>query len=404
MAKETETNLMATIDDLTLDIEDMIYGQTPTERPDEDQLATAVDDDADTSWRFNLAGTQFWSRGDYAEYAPADGSVGEVVRFMADHDTAGADVEVVRGQRQTTATVAGFSIGDLFRKNSTFTRAHIQRAIQEVILSDLQNGIWYRNERTITFDTDRNRYPVNAMDYAVEKMYQIDTEAEAVGDFGFDETGGTADDLWTISSGVHGLSVGDMVRFSAAGDSNAVGYAAGVLYYVATVESTTEVTLAATDGGSAIAGTGDTGVDWTMEKLTSLNYREFDVHDFEWLAEVNTAHESTGRAVILKRVQSTDSGDTIYYVAKTRPHPDDIASFPTEILNLIPWGVVARLVGGTTVRRRLDPTAQQGTIEYADAQFFKDRFNEMVDQVRKRLRKEVMPQKKFVAPGPIRYG
>lgn len=376
---------MATLASLTLDVEDMIYGQTPEERPDVDTLTTAVADENDVAWQFDQSGNQFWSRGDYAEYETTDGTAGEIVRLMDDHDVDGADITVLRSQRQTTAS-GGFSIGDVFRKNPRFTRTHIQTVINEVIDSDLQSGIWYRNERSITnWASDRNRYPANASDFDIETMYQLDTTRESVGDFSYDETGGTAEDLWTISSGTHDLSVGDMVRFSSAGDGPTSAYSAGVVYFVASVESTTEITISATDGGSAIEGSGDSTSDWTLELLTATDFREFDVEDYELLTNVNTDNESTGRAVVVRRVQSTD--DTIYYVARTRPSSSAISSLPTELANLIPWGVVSRLAGGTAVRRRL--TTEGGTIEYADSEFFRARFEAMVDNVRRRLLKEL---------------
>ena len=101
---------MATLLSLTLNVEDMLYGQAMLERPDMDTLATGVISATDTTWQFTSAGSQFWERGDFAEYDDRAGTAGEVIRLMADHSTAATDVTVVRAQRQTSAA-AETSVG-----------------------------------------------------------------------------------------------------------------------------------------------------------------------------------------------------------------------------------------------------------------------------------------------------
>ena len=99
---------MATLNGLTLDVEDMLYGMAQVERPPEVTLSTAVDDANDTSWRFTENGTALTVKGTYMEELTADGSAGEIVLLAADA-ASGADVTVRRSQQRTTAA-GGFSI------------------------------------------------------------------------------------------------------------------------------------------------------------------------------------------------------------------------------------------------------------------------------------------------------
>jgi len=174
---------MATLNALTLDVEDMLYGLPQIERPAEDTLSTAVTTAADTSWVWTT--TTLWKRGDYAEYMPTSGAVGEIVLATVDDGTT-----VRRAQQRTTAA-----------------------------------------------------------------------SPTVLGTATYDETGGAAEDLWTVSA-VHGLSVGGQAVFTIAG-TGATGYVVNTGYYVAAVPSTTTLTLSATSGGAAIAGTGD-GTGWTI--------------------------------------------------------------------------------------------------------------------------------------------
>ena len=474
---------MATLATLTLDVLDMLYGQTPTQRPDQDTLAIAVASATDTSWLFANAGNQFWSAGDYAEYFDGTGTAGEVVRLRTSHDSA-AYVTVDRAQRRTTAaaatvigtatydetggaaedlwtvsaahglsvgdnvvfSVAGtgatgyaastgyyvvsvpavttltlastagdsaiagsgdgtgwtlvtpaYSDGDLFVRNPPFICTEIARAINETIDSDLQTGIWYRTNRTITYQTDRYRYPLNASDYKVDRMYQVDVDATTLGSATFDVTGGAAEDLWTLAS--HGLAVGDPVRFSAVG-TGASPYEAGVTYWVATVPTANTFTLSATESTIILEGTTTDSVGtWTLQDIIAFNFTEYDGNAYDVVTNVATTVESTGRAVLLRRI--VDSGATIHYVARSRPSSSAIASLPTEIANLVPWGAVARLAGGTAIRQRYAPASTQITTPYIDASFFKAQFNEMVDRYRTKLLGELAPQRHWQF-GPIR--
>jgi|2_EtaG_2_1085320.scaffolds.fasta_scaffold05318_2 hypothetical protein len=377
---------MATLASLTLDVLDMIYGQTPATRPASDQLATSVSSNSDTSWRFELEGAQFWERGDYAEYDDGTGTAGEVVRLYGEHDTVGADVLVERAQRRTTAA-ASYAEGDVFLKNPAYTKTEIQKVINEVIDNDMQNGIWYRSQRTIAYSVGRDRYPVNASDYMIERMRQRDINATDLGTATFDFTGGGVEDEWTVAD-TSDLTVGDTVRFYAAG-TGADEYGQGIIYYVAVIPSGTTVQLSATDSTTVLEGSADSVGTWSME-LVVFDYREFNDGDYQLLTNQDTASEGTTRSVIVRRVAS--SADTIYYTARTRPSSDAVSSLPAELSNAVPYGVVARLAGGTAVRHR---PASDSTIAYADAAWFRAEFNRMMDQTRMRLLKDLRPLPSF---------
>ena len=476
---------MASLITLTLDTEEMLYGSTPEERPAVDTLATAVTNAADVAWRFALAGAQFWERGDFAEYVPADGTAGEIIRFSADHSTAATDVTVLRAQKRTTAaahtaigtatydeaggalddlwttsaahgkavgdqvvfTVAGtgatgyainttyyvaavpaattltlsatsggaaiagtgdgtgwtivtpaLAAGLMFQKNPRHNRTEIQRVINAVIDEDLQHGIWYRSNRTLSHETGRVHYELNASDFEVEKMYQHDLNSAGVGTFSYDETGGAlGEDLFTTTA-AHGLSVGDPVRFTTAGTA-ITGYAANTVYWVAAVPSTLTCTLSATEGGSAIEGTGD-ATGWILERVY-FSVREFPREWYGKMIPVASTLSSTGRSVLVHRVLDEDR--TVHYVAKTHPSSSAISSLPAEIAGMIPWGVLARLTGGTSVRGRYDGSATQtSAVAYADASFFLNTFQRLRDQYREKLRAEHEPTRKFTY-GPTSF-
>ncbi len=377
---------MATLVSLTLDVLDQIHGQAQVERPAEDLLASSVGSNSDTSFQFEGAGTSLWERGDYAEVMDGAGTAGEVIKFFGDHNEVESDVRVERGVRRSTAA-ASHAKGTRWVKNPPHTVTEIVKAINETIDSDMQNGIWYRTERTIAYSVGRDRYPVNASDYKIERMRQRDVSSTDLGTWTFDFEGGAQEDLWTASA-AHGLAVGDMVRFTAVG-TGADEYGLGVLYFVATVPLTTTAQLSATDSTTVLEGTADSIGTWTAEKVV-FDYREFHDGDYKLLTNQDTTATSTGKDVLVRRVVS--STDTIYYTARTRPASAAISSLPTEITNAIPYGAVARLVGGTATRAR---PASETTISYADAAWFRDEFNRQISQIRMRLLKELFPLPDF---------
>jgi hypothetical protein len=479
---------MATLQSLTLDVLDMIFGQTPTERPAVDRLTTAVLESTSTMFRFDLSGSIMWEYASYAERFDGTGTAGEVIQLMEEHDTVGGDVPVLRAQRRssaasrtaiggnwtfdftggasddlwtsstahglsvgdemfftsdgggatewaidtlyyavtvpstTTATLAttkggaalqgsddtsgnwaaatpAYSPGDVWLKDPPFTHTEIQRAINDTIDSDLMRGCWFRTQRTLSPTANRTRYPANASDTLIEKMYQFDTPSTEIGNVTFDFTGGASEDLWTSSS-AHDLSVGDMVSFSAVGTAP-TEYALGVIYYVATVPSTTTFTLSANEDTTPLAGTADDTGTWTLQNVV-FNYREFPTRWYEIKHAQASATDSTGKSILLTGYH--DVNDTIYYSARTRPSSSDISSLPTEIANLIPWGAVARLTGGTSVRGRYaESAAQTSTVAYADATWFQTQFEDMVDQYRNQLEEDVPLLKRWEF-GPTSVG
>jgi hypothetical protein len=92
----------------------------------------------------------------------------------------------------------------------------------------------------------------------------------------FDEAGGAADDLWTATGGAHGLVGGDEVEFTAVG-TGAGGYAIDTNYWIVSpVQAATTFRLAATKGGTAIEGTGDSAGTWTLKKKAALAQSDVD--------------------------------------------------------------------------------------------------------------------------------
>jgi len=391
---------MATLESLTLNTFTMLYGQTPVERPDFDILDSAVASAADDAWQFRKAGTQFWERGDYAEAYDGTGTAGEVIQLTEAHDQADADVIVLRGDMRGAAAAASYAAGAVFLRNPSFTHTEIQRFINEVIDSDLNAGnqLWYRSARTLTPQTGRTHYPLNASDFKVDRVYQFDINSDSLGTATFDVSGGTSEDLWTLAS--HGLSVGDPVRFTAVG-TGAAPYAVDTVYWVATVPTANTFQLSATESTTVLEGTStDTVGTWTLEKVV-FNYREFP--STAWSVVQGTAGrmESTTQALLLRSVVSQD--ETVYYDARTRPSSSAVSSLPTQIVNLIPWGVLSRITGGTAIRSRYAPASTQPTVAYADSEFFRKRFEMMVDDYRRRLLSEVPPPKRWIY-GPLSVG
>ncbi len=377
---------MATLASLTLDVLDQLFGQARLERPAADMLASAVGSNSDTSFQFEQAGSSMWERGDYAEAVDGTGTAGEIVRFFEDHDEPESDVRVERGVRRSTAA-ASHAKGTVWWKNPSHTHVEIQKAINETINLDMQNGIWYRTPRTIEYSVGRDRYPVNASDFKIERMKQRDTSSTDLSTATFIFTGSAVEDEWTIAD-TSDLSVGDTVRFYEAG-TGADEYAAGIVYYVAVIPNSTTVQLSATESTTVLEGSADSVGTWKMEKVV-WDYREFNDGDYDLLTNQDTASESTTRSVIVRRVVST--ADTLYYVARTRPSSSDVASLPAELAGMVPYGAIARLIGGTATRGR---PASESTISYADASWFRGEFNRMMDQTRTRLLKELTPLKHF---------
>ena len=387
---------MATMISLTLDVYDMLFGVAQVQRPTFDTLATQVANSADLEWRF--AAPAMWKKNDYAEYWTGDGEANEVVLITEDHPAA-ADVTVVRAERRSTVEPATIAIGETFLKNPPITATMIQRAITETIDNDLYSNpyrVFYRSHRTITPVTNDHWYEMNAEDYKVEEVYQLDTTPTTLGAAAYTETGGVTEDMWTLAA--HGLAVKDHVRFTAVG-TGATGYAVDTDYWVAAVTNVNVFTLSATNGGTAIAGTTDSTGTWTLAKLEP-SLSTLNIHRWTEHIGVSTAMSSTGNSLQLDTWFSDDY--PIYYTARTRPTTALVASLPSDIADLVPWGAMARLIGSVSVRDRADPKRRSERDAphqpFADSEFFRSRFLDMKKSVHNQLIGEKRPQKRFILP------
>lgn len=163
---------MTTLSALVDDTYAMLYGMAQAERPAEDTLASNVTNDSDVSWDFTTAA--MWKRNDYAE--AADG-VGEIVVFADDHPDPG-DATVRRGQRGTTAKVAGYSSGDVFYKNPKYPRYEVERIIQQVIRNDLWPHVWTWHKDSLSFSTGDTTYTLDQYVEDVVRVSQYNLNSE----------------------------------------------------------------------------------------------------------------------------------------------------------------------------------------------------------------------------------
>jgi len=73
--------------------------------------------------------------------------------------------------------------------------------------------------------------------------------------------------------------------------------------------------------------------------------------------QISTSVSATGKALRLRKVY--DSTATVYYTAQTVPASANLTSLPSELTNLIPWGVAGQILGGTrTAPQHYDPNRQ----------------------------------------------
>ena len=399
---------MATLASLVLDVEDMLYGMAQMERPSEDLISTEVADENDVAWRFTTLA--YAKRGNYMEVYTADGAEGEIVILAADQTATGSDVAVRRAQQQTTAAATTIAAGSVARVNPTFPVVRIKRFINEVIDNHLWPDVWYRTNRSVDPNTGRRLYPLNASDFQVEEMYQIDTASEAaIGTtWTFDFTGGASEDLWTTAA-AHGLAVGDPVRFTTAG-TGADEYAADTVYWVATAPSTTTVQLSATESTTVLAGTADSIGTWVAEKVV-FSRDPFPDGWFEMVTDTDTTKSgSTARNVRIYNRYSDD--DLIYYITRTKPDSSAVASLPAPVAALVPYGAAWLLLSGTrTIPTRIDPRRNPAISSevipsqvLADARFFENTFKAMKRTVKRQLQKEKQPRTRIKRPFAVRRG
>lgn len=162
---------MASLADLILQIEDKLYGMASVERPAEDVIDANMTDSVTS---MTITNDNLWERNNYAEFAPSDGSVGEVVILGA--DLTGSVATVRRSQRDTTAVA--HTSGDVIRKNPKYTRRMIEREIEALVRTSLWPRVWYKTERTLSWDPSDFVYDLDDADFDIIQMYQYDIQSD----------------------------------------------------------------------------------------------------------------------------------------------------------------------------------------------------------------------------------
>ena len=303
------------------------------------------------------------------------------------------------GTGWTIATPA-IKASSVFRRNPLWDRTMIQRAINECVDNDISPECYYRSNRTQTLADGKKRYDLNASDFAVDQVYQVDTQQTAIGTATFDVTGGASEDLWTTSV-AHGLAVGNPVRFTAVG-TGAEPYAVGVPYWVATAPSTTTLQLSASDSTTVLEGTGtDSAGTWSIASIVQFEFIPLSSALWEVATNLDTTTATqTGRALRLKSWYS--SADTLYYTARTHPSSSAISSLPTEIADMIPYGAMARLLTWAAVPARSDlrRTNRVGeksgaTQPFVDAQVYAAKFEEMKRRYKRKMQRELLAPRRY---------
>lgn len=163
---------MATLSDLVDQTYDLLYSQAQVERPAEDTLSTTVTDDADVEWRWSTE--TMWRRGVYAEAAD---TAAELVIMAEDHPS-GADITVRRGQKGTTAKVAGYSAGDVFYKNPRFRRPVVERMIKQVVLNEMWPHVWSWHQGEVTFSSGDYTYSMPQYVEDVVHVFQVNINGD----------------------------------------------------------------------------------------------------------------------------------------------------------------------------------------------------------------------------------
>ena len=172
----------------------------------------------------------------------------------------------------------------------------------------------------------------------------------------YDETGGASEDLWTSSSN-HGLIVGDTIVFDVNG-GGAANYAIDTTYYVVS-KTTTTVTLSATSGGSAIAGTGD-ATGWESYQFVALadNANATDGFYIGYQIKIGNelrtikAYNGSAKTAYLNAVL-TSSAATQYTLSP--PRREIIAYSSNKVVTVAAWDSVVPTVatnGGNCIIER----------------------------------------------------
>lgn len=389
---------MATLASLTLDVEEMLLGVAQIERPWEDSLSTQVTDAADTTWRFTSYNG--WKLNDYCEVLDTTGAADEIVILAA--DAVVGDTTVRRAQRGSTVHTGAIAAATGIRKNPAYPRVTIARFIGDCIDTMLWPNVWYRAQRSLTWDNDSGYYSLTATDFDVEEMYQLDLSGKTVGAATF----ANATDTWTLAS--HGLIVGDHVRFTSAnGSATPAEYAIDTDYWVLTVPTADTFTIGITaDAASAVNGLANSTAGWTLER------RLPSYHPFPrgwWALQTESPARSTDR--ILRVFRSYSPDETIYYTVKAKPSSSAISSLPAQLAAAVPWGACALLLGGTRAApMRTDPKRMPANDAFptgqfvADSRYFLAMFSELISTYRKGLLKEKQPLPRWTSLLGVRRG
>lgn len=162
---------MATVADLVLRTEEILYGTGLWERPDEDVTTGALANGTATS--LTVGGANMWKRGDYLEYVPVDGTIDEVVLV---HANSSGTLTIRRGQRNSTAAAQGS--GDVVRRNPQFTRVAIGQKIEHVIDNQLWPHVWSWHKDTLTFTSGDHLYDLDQYVEDVVAVYQADIDSD----------------------------------------------------------------------------------------------------------------------------------------------------------------------------------------------------------------------------------
>lgn len=88
--------------------------------------------------------------------------------------------------------------------------------------------------------------------------------------------------------------------------------------------------------------------------------RYHQVHPDGWrvIRQVDIGLATTGN--LLRIASVPDFDETVYYTAKRRPHPDDLANLSNELADLVPWMAAAECVYARGQAETYSPTHQSG--------------------------------------------
>ena len=121
-----------------------------------------------------------------------------------------------------------------------------------------------------------------------------------------------------------------------------------------------------------------------------------------WDVERQVATTVATNSLALRIRTVKDEASTVYYTAKRRPDPNDLANMSDEVAELVPWAVVGKLGAGdraAAVRHnpQRDRSDQTEGGPFRDYRGFMAEFLRMKNDLNKKLRTEV-PQERIYRP------